>query len=434
MNEYPNILKEKLLSIICDMNPNDFVKNPGKDFTRNRKLPFDAVMKLLITMGGNSICKELLEASDYDEKCATTSAFVQQREKILPYAFEFVFHKFNEVHSDVKLYKGYRLLAVDGSDFNISTNSEDSDSYYKTSPESKGYNLLHLNAFYDLLGRHYVDAIVEPSKKQNERNALISMLNRSAFQNNFIVIGDRNFEGYNVFANIENKGGYYLIRVKDLDSNGIVAALPLPDADEFDITFTRTLTYSRTRKVKDRPDIYRILPKRSHFDFLNDETPFYEISFRVVRVKISDNLYETLITNLPEYDFTPSELKKLYSMRWGIETSFRELKYSIGLINFHSKKRECITQEIFARMIMFNFAQMITSHVVIEKADTKYAYQVNFTMAIHICRRFLRSPCDAHSRNIEALISKYILPVRPDRTAKRNIQRKTIVSFIYRVA
>ena len=33
-------------------------------------------------------------------------------------------------------------------------------------------------------------------------------------------------------------------------------------------------------------------------------------------------------------------IKELYHMRWGIETSFRELKYAIGLTSFHSKKRD----------------------------------------------------------------------------------------------
>jgi hypothetical protein len=35
------------------------VKNPEKDFTRKRKLPFEEVMNLLISMGGNSLYKEL---------------------------------------------------------------------------------------------------------------------------------------------------------------------------------------------------------------------------------------------------------------------------------------------------------------------------------------------------------------------------------------
>jgi IS4 transposase len=121
------------------------------------------------------------------------------------------------------------------------------------------------------------------------------------------------------------------------------------------------------------------------------------MSFRVVRLKITDSLFETVITNLSASDFPPQELKTLYALRWGIETSFRELKYSIGLTNFHAKKREYIAQEIFARLTMYNFAQMITSHVVISQAGRNLAYRANFTVAIHICRCFLRSLSNALS-------------------------------------
>ena len=123
-------------------------------------------------------------------------------------------------------------------------------------------------------------------------------------------------------------------------------------------------------------------------------------------------------------------------MRWGIETSFRELKYAVGLINFYSKKREHIVQEIFARIIMYNFAEMITSHVVISQADTKYAYQVNFTVAIHICRQFMRV-CfwnNAPPPDVEALIRKNILPVRLGRKDKRKLRPKAAANFLYRVA
>ncbi|XMB62156.1 hypothetical protein QTL86_15815 [Cellulosilyticum sp. ST5] len=43
------------------------------------------------------------------------------------------------------------------------------------------------------------------------------------------------------------------------------------------------------------------------------------------------------------------------------------MKYTIGMLDFHSKKVMCIQQEIYAHMIMYNFAEMITCHVVIEK-------------------------------------------------------------------
>ena len=60
----------------------------------------------------------------------------------------------------------------------------------------------------------------------------------------------------------------------------------------------------------------------------------FNLKYRLVRIKISDGLYEMIATNLPIDKIPPSELLKLYSMRWGIETSFREIKYMHGLLNF----------------------------------------------------------------------------------------------------
>jgi hypothetical protein len=64
---------------------------------------------------------------------------------------------------------------------------------------------------------------------------------------------------------------------------------------------------------------------------------------------------------------------------------------------------------------MYNFAEMITAHVVISHSDTKHAYQVNFTVAIHICKRLLSLMGNGLPLEVEALIQKNILPVRPDR-------------------
>lgn len=61
-------------------------------------------------------------------------------------------------------------------------------------------------------------------------------------------------------------------------------------------------------------------------------------------------------------------------MRWGIETLFRELKYSIGLSNFHAKKVTYILQEIYAKLTMYNFCEVITSFVVIHQSDIKHLY------------------------------------------------------------
>ena len=121
-------------------------------------------------------------------------------------------------------------------------------------------------------------------------------------------------------------------------------------------------------------------------------------------------------------------------MRWGIETAFRELKYAIGLTSFHSKKVEYIKQEIFAKLIMYNFCETITLNVVLQKKERKHVYQVNFTVAISICLQYFKSKPDIPSINVEALIQKYILPVRLGRKDLSKVKNKLSVSLLCRVA
>ena len=89
MRNHSENVKNALTSIINGMEKTFmlYAKNPGKDFTRTRKLPFATMIKQIICMGGNTLTKELMDAYGYDPDCATSSAFVQQRDKILPQAF-----------------------------------------------------------------------------------------------------------------------------------------------------------------------------------------------------------------------------------------------------------------------------------------------------------------------------------------------------------
>ena len=109
---------------------------------------------------------------------------------------------------------GYELLVVDGSDIHTPTNANDPDSYFQTAPDSKGYNLFHLNTLYNLLDKRYVDAIIQPCRMFNEHRALCNMVDRVSDRKKVIIIADRGYEGYNTIAHIEKKGWNYLIRVK----------------------------------------------------------------------------------------------------------------------------------------------------------------------------------------------------------------------------
>jgi len=439
MNIAPKTVKRTLKKTVKEIasNPQVFAKNPEKDFSRKRKLPAEKMMYSILSMSSKDLKCELLDFFNLDKYTPTVSAFIQQRNKISSTAFETLFHQFTSAFPQQKLYRGYRLLAVDGSDLHTPTNIEETDCYYPGTNGQKPYNLIHLNAIYDLMNNIYVDAFVQGSKNENERRAFVTMLERDPSNLPTIYIADRGYESYNNIAHIQEQGKNFLIRVKDLKSTGIVSSLSLPKLDEFDEVFTFDLTRKQTQESKQNPN-FKYLPHNINFDYLssscrNDETIVsYRLSFRLVRIKLCDDKYEMLITNLKSEDFSPSDLKQLYSMRWGIENSFRSLKYTLGLLCFHSKKVEYILQEIFAKLTMYNFTELITSHVVIKQKSRKLSYKINFSASVHICRIFLLKDISPHQ--IEALISKYVVPIRQSDSNPRKLSRKTAVCFLYRVA
>ena len=432
-------LKKELVSSIKDVcrSPDCIVLDPQRDFTRNRKLPMDAVIRCTVAMGGNTLGHELLDILGFSPDTATASAFVQQRAKLKPEALKKVMDGFNSRCEKFRKKDVLRILAVDGTDIQIPTAPEDEETFFPGHSGQAPYNLLHLNAMYDLDHRIYTDAAFG----RNEHAAFVEMVDASSIRK-ALVIADRGYESFNDMAHVQEKGWFFLIRIKDSDSCSMKAGFDLPKGDEFDISvglnLTRKQTNTMKEMLKDR-NRFRFIPQTSRFDFLpiksrkNDPDVFYLLKFRIVRMKITDGFYEMILTNLDPDRYPPEKLKELYHSRWGIETSFRRLKYTVGLLHFHSKKVMCIKQEIYAKMIMYNFTEMVTSHVIIRSRKRKYIYKANFTIATHMCRLFFRG--NATSPKVEAIIARNTIPIRPGRASPRAVEKtRTYICFCYRVA
>ena len=434
----PNDVKKLLLSKIKKVSENFrlYTINPKTDFTRTRKLSFKDVVSCVIGMSGCTLHQELTDYFGYSKTIATTSAFIQQRSKIKVKAFEDIFKSFSIL---TQYDNNLRVLAIDGTDLHIPANKDDTDSLYLGNSAQKPYNLLHLNALYDINKNIYLDAVIQKSRKENEHKALTEMVDRSEIEQ-ALVIADRGYESYNNMAHIQEKGWKFLIRVKD-GKYGICDKLVLPSTDCFDFKVGLNLTRKQTNEAKElfaEPNRYRFIPTNINFDYLpprsscRDSMKVYTLFFRVVRFKITNDSYETIVTNLAEEDYPPERIKELYAMRWGIDTSFRNLKYTVGLAKFHTKKVMCVEQEIFARLIMYNFVEMITSYVVINGKPKRHTYKTNFSVAVHVCRAFFKGKNT--SPYVETTIANNTIPVRPGRQSPRKNRNRTFTGFQYRVA
>ena len=430
----PNSIKEMLCDDIKSMEKNIqlFVKNPDKDFTRNRKLPFHQLMKFIIALEKDTISDELLKYFEYRKNIPTASSFCQQRAKILPEALQTLLYRFNK-HFKTKLFRGFRILACDGSEFRLPLNQKDKTTYMKPSPTYvSGYNAIHVVALYDILSDRYTDAVISPFAKNNEPRDICLLTDRIKDNCGYktLIIADRGFATYNFFAHAIENGVYFLARAKDANVEYMIGKKLEELPDEFDMTVHRILTRTNSARKWNKPENreqYRICKKRN-FDFVNESNSEYGMDLRVVRFKISETAYENIVTNL-NADFEPETIKKLYAMRWRIETSFCTLKHSIGAATFHSVKYEYVMQEVWARMLLYNFGSEIIKCCSVKEGRRRLKYKINISKAMKICRKFLKSIIEG---DIRKLIEKFILPIRNNRKFKRRKRTSIAVCLNYR--
>lgn len=402
---------------------------------RSQKLPPAALIRFLIAAEGGSLAKELHRA----KIDATPAAITQRRAQIPPEVFREVFTRFNasSVYGRPQSgYKGYRVLAGDGTAINMARNPN-APSYVCNNSAPDGYNQLHLNPLFDLYERAFFDAVIQPAPQKDEPGALVQMLQRNTFDCKTIIVLDRGYESYNVIAHLINTPNVdFVIRVKQNHSAmREIARLPMVELD-CDIGFTVSTT--QTNEDKRNRHIYLPVPKkrkpgsttrRARWDFPSP----YTMRFRIVRFQLETGSFETLATSLPR-SFTIDDLKEIYGRRWQVEGCFRDTKYSVGLVNLHGKRDAFVEQEIYAAMIAFNFTSRVVNEVVVHQPKNGiYAYAVNFKMAVTLCKEFLNDPTMT-GEQVMREISRHAIPLRPGRQDERKLRAKGFGWFTYRVA
>lgn len=150
----------------------EFVKQDEQAFTRKRRLSLETMIRTILGMGGKSLSKELLDA----RLTVSNSAFVQRRYQIKPEAFYALFKEFTAPITNLPIF------AADGSDICIPRNPMDTETSIQPQTDVKSYNLIHINALYDLTTGVYRDVSIQDKHAQHERLALIQMMESSPFR------------------------------------------------------------------------------------------------------------------------------------------------------------------------------------------------------------------------------------------------------------
>ena len=287
-----DMIKAMLLATLNEIaaDPSKYAVKPGKDFTRNRKMGFHDTIMMLLTMEADCIKEELYRYYGRTPTAPSKTAFYKQRRKLNENALANLLFMFNAKLTK-KLYNGkYQFIACDGSAVDIFRNPDDPDTFFEPNGKStRGFNQVHINAFYSILDRRFTNLVIQPGRKRNEYAAFCEMVDAAGSNEpSTVYFADMGYASYNNFAHVIENGQFFLIRCNDKRLCGILGR-PVDGLREMDCHVDRILTRTQSKKKFSRPefsDRYRYTCAAVPMDYLDETRKEYDISLRVVRFEI----------------------------------------------------------------------------------------------------------------------------------------------------
>lgn len=391
-----------------------------KDFIRKRKIGSKELIEYNLNKKGLSSKMEkykFLRITAYQD--ISTPGLLKQREKLNPEVFVYLNRGmlnifYNDCEDEMKLYKGYVIAAIDGSDFEI-PNTKTSKKEFSYLMKNDECARATVSTMTDVLNGYVLDTLVRPY-----RTSEIEM-EKEHFKNvkeiikkqKIIRVKDRNYRCLEDFYYSNKNNEKYVVRLQESDYKKYTEQMKSND-EEIKIEYQ----YDRVRYYKKRnPELYKELEKKE------------PIKIRIVKIKLENGMLEILATNLEKEEFSSEDVKEIYNLRWGIETMYHTVKESLKIGAISSSKKTIVEQEILSQMLVYNIVQSFCNEGEknIKKEKYKHPMKINKNMAIGILKEnliYLLLEKDESKRGKMAdefreKILEYLVPIRKGRNYKR---------------
>lgn len=413
LKDQNTILSDSFLEVCRDGKTNTLV--------RRRKMPIEDLVYSMINRKGLTLKLELRNYMKITHPGVEISkpGYLKQRMKLNPEAFKVLYQSHNKnFYQDAEVepytYKGYLVLAADGSDINIPTTAETVEKYGSASVRGgKPCAQIGLGCIYDVLNRFILDSSINKVKFYEMRVAqeqLSNIKDTIGDRYPYMVIMDRGYPSTPAFLKFIDDGIYFVARLKTSDYKAEQKALKSNDED-VEIALTKARRRNHIGKKEES-----IMMSRDFF------------SLRMVKVNFDNDTSEILATNLPRETFPEECFAEIYHMRWGIETAYEVLKDRLKIENFTGIKPTLIEQDINSTIYVSNLAEDIICDIEEEdkehlKNDYKHTMQINRNLSIGLLKNdliyiLIETDENRKSELLQALYDEIrvnVVPIRPDR-------------------
>ncbi len=308
-----------------------------------------------------------------------------------------------------KLWKGYRLIAGDGTTVNLPPSSQIKNHFGIFATTKAGAKTCLANAciLYDVLSNLTLDSIIAPTNI-GEGTLMDRMLGQSQFSNSIILL-DRGFGYFSMCKNLIGKNLDFCIRLKTSQSDFTKEVLLNPLSD-----FITEWSASEAEK------------KTCRKNKIDTES----IRVRATKVILNTGEIEILVSSIFDMKaVNTKDIQALYAMRWGIEEGFKKLKPKMKLEQFGCKRYEGIYQEFYAHIFMMNLVGVIAANAedeIIKKTQNrKLKYKYNWQNAFRFVRNkfvdiFHLGEFQSSLESIVKQIASSLIAIKDNRSFERH--------------
>jgi hypothetical protein len=397
-------------------------KRRQQDFTRRSPLDFVNTAVLLLQKTVRSAHRHLSEFFDRlgpSAASVTASAWCQGRLRLRHTAFielnqRTILEPVYQVGSafEVRRWRGHRLLSIDSSLLHLPPTEEVGREFgWVQCQNQKGhcgrYAQGRLSVLTDVLNRLAVQTLLV-GWQTGERALAARHLEATGSED--LVLMDRGFAGYELFARFVVAGRHFVCRCPRY-SFGAVNRLFKEDREGRSVVATLTPANGTVGDIRAAE-----LPE--------------ELQIRLVTVRLSTGELEVLATNLlDEQVYETSAFAELYHQRWGIETFYGLLKGRLDLENFSGRSVEAVRQDLYATIFLSNLESVLSRPVqdrlARDSAPLRQAQQVNRAVSFHALKCNLialllsRDPPSLVLEKLDRLFAGNPVSVRPQRKVPR---------------
>lgn len=179
-------------------------------FTRNRKLSFPVMIVLLLNFLTRTMQIELddffANVLDAGTDSVTKQAFFKARKNILPDAFKELFLMTRDMvlnKNKIKRHKGYRILAIDGSELRLDKTKENKDIFLPRNHSPENKTNAEISLLYDVISHYVIDAQIGSIGVCEREYAKKNLAHFSSICNEKdIVIFDRGYPSRDMIATL----------------------------------------------------------------------------------------------------------------------------------------------------------------------------------------------------------------------------------------